>query len=137
VGHKIMFPLIPTIYVALMTVLKPFLGIWVANAATLVLIFFIPGVFGFVVWEFKENWKLYRANRKRNLSPVMIGHHGETMLRFMKPGFHSGTLPKLYAKFRRAERHHDGRKIHKQHEALHHVTESIKRFAERDLLFLL
>ena len=26
-----------------------------------------PGVFGFLVWELKENWRLYRANRPRNI----------------------------------------------------------------------
>ena len=33
-----------------------------------------------------------------------IGHHGETMVQFLRPGFRSGTLPKLYAKLRRASR---------------------------------
>ena len=34
----------------------------------------------------------------------IIGHHGETMARLLRPGFHSGTLPKRFAKLRRAER---------------------------------
>jgi hypothetical protein len=97
----------------------------------------LPGIAGFAVWEFKENWKLYRSNRPLVLKPVMIGHHGETMQRFMKPGFHSGTLPKLYAKLRKAERRDDGRALFKQHEALHHVKESIRHFAEREMLLLL
>src|SRR5581483_8023345 len=125
VGAKLIIPMIPTWTVALTALLKPSLGVWLAGAISWTLIILIPGVFGFAAWELKENWKLYRATRKRHLSPVMIGHHGETMLRFMKPGFHSGTLPKLYARLRRAERHGDGRKAHKQHEALHHVAESI------------
>ena len=40
--------------------------------------FLIPGIFGFLVWELKENWRLYGANRPRQLKPVPIGHHGET-----------------------------------------------------------
>src|SRR5262249_13592112 len=63
----------------------------------------IPGAAGFLVWEFKENWSLYRANRRRTLGPVVIGHHGETMPLLLRPGFHSGTLRKCYARIRRAD----------------------------------
>jgi hypothetical protein len=98
----------------------------------------LPGAAGFLVWELKENWRLYRANRPANLEPVPIGHHGETMLRLLKPGFHSGTLPKLYAKLRRAERRAfrsgNWRSAHKLRENLHHVEDSIRRFTERELL---
>ena len=55
---------------------------WVqARATTLVwsTIWLIPGVFGFLVWELKGNWRLYAANRPRTLVPVPIGHHGETV----------------------------------------------------------
>ena len=38
-----------------------------------------PGVFGFLVWELKENWRLYEANRSETLRPVIVGDHGETM----------------------------------------------------------
>ncbi len=115
----------------------PYVGFTLGQVSANVLFALIPGICGFAVWEFKENWKLYRATRRRFLRPVMIGHHGETMLRLMKPGFHSGTLPKLFAKLRQAERHGDGRKIHRCHESLHHVADSIRHFAEREMLFLL
>ena len=62
----------------------------------------IPGIFGFLVWELKENWKMYAANQSPTLEAEMVGSHGETVLRLLRPGFHSGTLPKLYAKLRRA-----------------------------------
>ena len=65
----------------------------------------IPGIFGFLVWELTANWRLYAANRPQRLRPVKIGSHGETMIRLLRPGFHSGTVPKRYAKLRRAERH--------------------------------
>ena len=56
----------------------------------------------------------------------------------MKPGFHSGTLPKLYAKLRRAERtaHRDGswRPVRRHLAALHEVEQSIRHFVERELL---
>ena len=64
----------------------------------------MPGIFGFLVWEFRENWRLYAANRPKGLRPVPLGPHGETMPRLLRPGFHSGTLPKRFAKLRRAER---------------------------------
>src|SRR5262249_58981978 len=64
----------------------------------------LPGLGGFLVWELKENWRLYAANRPPTLRPVMVGSHGETLARLLRPGFHSGTLPKLHAKLRKAER---------------------------------
>ncbi|CAN5851049.1 hypothetical protein BH23PLA1_BH23PLA1_19660 [soil metagenome] len=101
----------------------------------------LPGIFGFLVWELKENWRLYRANRPRDLRPVLIGHHGETMLRLLRPGLHSGTLPKLFARLRRAERralrHGQRRAVRKLKVALHHVEASVSHFAERELLALL
>jgi hypothetical protein len=97
----------------------------------------IPGIFGFMVWELKENWKLYAANRAFNLKPAPIGSHGETMLRLLRPGFHSGTIPKLYKKLRRAERYGQQITARKILAALHHVEESVSRFIERELLALL
>src|SRR5207244_6199343 len=93
-------------------------------------ILFLPGICGFIVWELKENWKLYRANRARNLKPVMIGSHGETMIRLLRPGFHSGTVPKIYRKLRKAERRQDKRGVRKQMAALHHVGEGVAHFVE-------
>ena len=102
---------------------------------------FLPGLAGFIVWELKENWRLFEANRPRNLRPVMIGHHGETMRRLLLPGFHSGTIPKLFAKLRRAERqayrtgeHEQARKAR---EAIHHVEDPIRHFVERGFAAIL
>lgn len=95
----------------------------------------IPGIFGFLVWELKENWKLYGASRSATLEPVIVGHHGETMLRLMRPGFHSGTLPKLYGKLRRAEavQEHSPKGL-KLHHELQHVAEEVDRLIERDFI---
>ena len=60
VSHKFLVPLSPVVYRAIL----PFLGHDPAIALTGVIIFLTPGIFGFLVWEFKENWKLYAANRK-------------------------------------------------------------------------
>src|SRR5262249_26335691 len=65
-------------------------------------VFILPGFAGFLVWKFKENWALYRSTRPATLREVSIGHHGETMIGFLKPGFHSGTIPKRFTKLRRA-----------------------------------
>jgi hypothetical protein len=64
-------------------------------------------VFGFLAWELKENWRLYAANRSRTLRPVQVGRHGESMRRLLLPGFHSGTIPKLFGKLRRQMRGRD------------------------------
>jgi hypothetical protein len=115
-----------------------FLGSVPAYAIAFVTLHAIPGAAGFLVWELKENWKLYRANRARALGPVVIGSHGETMTRLLRPGFHSGTLPKLYARIRRAlrkaQRSGDWERPQRLEATLHHVEQSIAHFAERELL---
>jgi len=68
------------------------------------LVFCLPDAFGYLFWELKENWGLYRANRSPVVRPVALGSHGETMLTLLEPGFHSGTVPRLFARWRRAER---------------------------------
>jgi hypothetical protein len=50
----------------------------------------------------------------------------------MKPGFHSGTLPKLYQKLRRAARRSDGSlEVHSA--ALREVEEAVRHFGSREL----
>ena len=110
------------------------------TVATLI-IWCIPGIFGFLVWELKENWRLYAANRpKRLCSRSSIGQHGETMARLLKPGFHSGTLPKRFAKLRRAERRAlaagKATAVRKHREALRHVELAVRRYIERELVEL-
>lgn len=107
----------------------------------------IPGVFGFLAWELKENWKLYAANRPKTLRPVQVGSHGETLLRLLSPGFHSGTIPKLFARRRRAARREWTARTLRSvlqvdnlgwyTEQLNHQAESLRHFLERELLGLL
>lgn len=137
VSHKLLVFTIP--YLA--SLLTPFLGrAWGGTIATLI-ITGIPGVFGFLAWEFKENWKLYAANRPRKIRPAPVGSHGETLPRLLRPGFHSGTIPKIFAKRRRnarkARQSPELDRRAKFDEQLHHVAESIRHFVERDLLGLL
>jgi hypothetical protein len=137
VSHKILLPLtVPFIHF-----LRGPLGpVWADTIAPTVVLL-LPGVFGFLVWELKENWRLYAANRPRLVGPVTIGHHGEAMLQFMRVGFRSGTLPKLFAKLRRANRkaYWTGKwkTVSKQLAGLHHAEEELRRFVDRDLLLLL
>ena len=104
-------------------------------------VFLIPGIFGFMAWELKSNWQLYKANRNEALQPVLVGSHGETFIRLMKPGFHSGTLPKLFTKLRRVDRRRSGTEhslARSRHlNRLHHVHIDVEHFVERELLQLL
>ncbi|HEY2252745.1 MAG TPA: hypothetical protein VGH74_16840, partial [Planctomycetaceae bacterium] len=106
----------------------------------------VPGIFGFLAWELKENWKLYAANRSSILRSVRIGSHGETLRRLLVAGFHSGTIPKLFAKRRRAARQSaDAPDVDRPNvdlqvrfaERLNHVAESLRHFVERELIALL
>jgi hypothetical protein len=103
-------------------------------------IFHLPDVFGFLFWEMKESWSLYRANRPATLRPVALGSHGETLRRLLRPGFHSGTIPKLYAKLRKAERRAritgNWRRSRACRRALHEVQEAVRQFVIRELMYL-
>ena len=101
VAAKIMLPFALTLTRIISAVLTPFLGSLLGNSFAAVTVFFLPGVFGFLVWELRSNWRLYEANRPEAIGPVAVGSHGETVVRFLRPGFHSGTLPKLFARLRR------------------------------------
>ncbi|MFO0871258.1 MAG: hypothetical protein U0935_20225 [Pirellulales bacterium] len=137
VSHKLILPTGP-LFVKHMT---PYLGQVQANTLVWTTIWLIPGVFGFLVWELKENWRLYAANRSRVLRPTVIGRHGETMVRLLRPGFHSGTLSKAFAALRRAARKEDGtlhpHRVTVKRVAVEQVEDAVRRFVERELLFLL
>lgn len=137
VGHKLMLPMIPDVFRALVAVAKPLIGEWPARGFAGVTLFFVPGIFGFIAWELRANWRLYRANRPTTLRPVLVGSHGETVPRLLRPGFHSGTLPKLFRKLRRAARHEQIINVHKHEEALHHVEGAIRHFIDREFMNLL
>jgi hypothetical protein len=119
-----------------------FLGVWIADGIGSLVFLLLPGLAGFLVWELKENWRLYAANRPKGLRPVMVGSHGETLVRLLRPGLHSGTLPKLHAKLRRAERRaprnaRAAEAVRAQRAALHHLAINVRHFFEREFLALL
>lgn len=139
ISHKLLLPLAP----AMIDLLAGFDSMSREGATAIVtpVIFLFPGVIGFAAWELKSNWRLYRANRSRNLRPLVVGSHGESFTRLLKPGFHSGTLPRLFRKLRRIDR----RRRAAEHSVrrsralarVHHVHEAVERFVERELLTLL
>ena len=141
VAHKMFLPMIAVVGEFMLHLFTPYLGKWMAGLLTGFNIFFLPGIFGFLVWELKENWRLYQANRQNSLEPVPVGSHGETVARLLRPGFHSGTLPKLFRRLRRLE-HQDAsfRRFSSRRaggDQLEHVGKAIRSFAERELISLL
>jgi len=140
VSHKLILPLgLPG--GPLSNLLSPIAGTWSDwIAGTTILL--IPGIFGFIVWELKSNWFLYEANRGENLKPVLIGSRGETFIRLMKPGFHSGTLPRIFYRLRRVDRKRVSADEHsiarsRYLDQLNNVHTDIARFVNREFLALL
>jgi len=101
----------------------------------------LPDACTFLFWEMRENWHLYRANRPDALRPVSVGDHGETIRGLLRWGFHSGTVPKLYAKLREAEREAARtdvwRDARTHRAALRAVEEAVCRFVTRDFIEVL
>jgi hypothetical protein len=137
VAAKIMIPFIPALLSGIAAILEPVTGSRFADGFAAFTVLVLPGLAGFLVWELQANWQLYRATRPKTLRPIAIGHHGETVSRYLRPGFHSGTIPKLFTKLRRAAWQHDTRGAAKAKESLHHVEEPILLFAERHLASML
>jgi hypothetical protein len=137
VSHKIILPMQP----ALASPLVALFGTVWANTIAGITVFLLPGLVGFLIWELRGNWHLYAVNRRRDLRPVIVGSHGETLIRLTKLGIHSGTLPRLYRKLRRAARRADPsrrvRDLMGYYEKLHHVDLYVRRFFERELLAFL
>jgi hypothetical protein len=127
VSHKVIWPMVPGI--------SEWLG--VSELKVGMVVNGIPGIFGFIAWELKENWRLYRANCPPVLKPVMIGSHGESMRGLLRPGFHSGTVPKLYRKARRAQLAGNRARAAAMHHELEHTAEGVHRFVEREMVPLL
>jgi len=117
VGHKLLLPFLPAITAAFIDISASVLPKVIAYPLVTLTIILLPGLFGFLVWELKENWKLYQANHRPALrvdegaesgsegrtwiEPAVVGAHGETMRGLMSRGFHSGTLPKGFDRLRK------------------------------------
>jgi hypothetical protein len=126
------------------------LGSVIGGAVAGTTAFFLPSIAGFLVWELKENWKLYQGSRPKMLRPTAIGHHGETVSALLVAGFHAGTVPKLFVRWRRAAQREDeaqlagaapgpvaGSKEVEFREGVHEVEEAVSHFVDRELAALL
>ncbi len=102
--------------------------------------YLLPDAVTFLFWEMRENWRLYRANRPVALRRAAVGPHGQTVGGLLRLGFHSGTVPRLYARLRSAERlaarTDEWRVARTYRHALREVEESVSRFVTRELVAL-
>ncbi|MGE0404395.1 MAG: hypothetical protein AB7T06_47235, partial [Kofleriaceae bacterium] len=137
VAAKLIIPFIPSMLEGITNVATVLMGAQLAKGFAVFTILVLPGLAGFLVWELKENWRLYRRTRSKTLRPLAIGHHGESMVRLLRPGFHSGTIPKLFTKLRRAAWRNDAAAAARASEGLHHVEESVVTFVDRQLVSML
>ncbi|MGO9464302.1 MAG: hypothetical protein ACLQVF_09120 [Isosphaeraceae bacterium] len=137
VAAKLMLPFALTLTGVVAAPLTPFLGVVIAKSIAAATVFFFPGFFGFLVWELRANWRLYEANRPESLGALAVGSHGETVVRFLRPGFHSGTVPKRFARWRRTRQAGREQAALKQREALHHVQEAVRTLVKREFAALL
>lgn len=114
---------------------------WLAKGLAATLVWFSPDIFGFLFWETSENWSMYRSNRRRGLRAVPVGPHSETVKTLLLPGFHSGTVPRLFARLRVAEQHacwtRNWAAARACRAELEEVSRSLKRFVSRELLRVL
>jgi hypothetical protein len=142
VAAKLLLPLAPTLSGVVVGAVAPFVGKYLAWGVSGLTLFFLPGIAGFLAWELKENWKLYEANRPPFLRPRVIGSHGEDMVHLLRPGVHSGTIPKLFRRLRHVAMRpsSDVRRRREQRRLtpkLRHVEEALAHFVEHHMLSLL
>ncbi len=71
IGHKLMLPFFPLITSFLLTITATVLPKWVAYPVVTITVLLLPGLAGFLVWELKENWKLYAANHRHLPHPTV------------------------------------------------------------------
>jgi hypothetical protein len=150
IAHKLMLPFLPALTGLLVALTEPFLPKLIAYPFVTVTILLLPGLAGFLVWELKENRRIYAANhagaspvghdparieavRRSDLAstpiePAIIGSHGETMRGMLRRGFHSGTLPKAFDRLRRVLRD----EIRDEVPYPHRLREAQRRLAEVD-----
>jgi hypothetical protein len=138
---KFMVPIVGRLTEGIVHPLVPLLGPILPWMIAVPTVWLLPDLFGFLFWETKENWRLYRANRERLLRPVSVGPHGETVRQLLQPGFHSGTVPKLYARLRESEREAirtgSWRAARTWRRSLAEVEQTIRRLVEREVVTIL
>ena len=125
----------------LVALLAPYLGEAVSFVVVMGTLWLLPDALTYLVWEMRENWRLFRANRPAALKPAAVGPHGEAVKGLLHRGFHSGTLPRLYARLRAAERQaartDNWRDARTHRQALGVLEEAVRRFVTRELVAVL
>ena len=158
IGHKLLLPFLPAITAAFIEITDSVLPKVIAYPFVTLTIVLLPGLFGFLVWELKENWKLYEANHRErrrildgelppvaalSVEPASLGTHGESMRGLMCRGFHSGTLPKGFDRLRKVIRQQlrddQGypRRLRRCQRQLEEVEQAIGVFVDREFSFAL
>ena len=143
VADKLMLPFFPALTAALLALLDPVLPRFISVPLATVTVLLSPGLFGFLAWELNENWKLYRANHPDHAQPAHFGPHGETLYTLLRPGFHSGALPKAFAELRTViglENEHQRsypQRLRQAEARLSEILESLRAFVTRELGFAL
>jgi hypothetical protein len=139
--YPFVLPQMPGLFKSLEPSVGPGLAYVIASLIAFPTVWLLPDLFGFLFWETKENWYMYRANRDKLLRPVNVGPHGETVRQLLQPGFHSGTVPKLFARLREAEREAirtgSWRTARTWRRSLAGVEQTIRRLVEREVIKLL
>jgi hypothetical protein len=138
---KLMLPLVPVIQSSMQQPLSRVLPDWLAYLVVWFHIWWLPDVWAFLTWEIKENWRLYRSNRSKVITPASVGTHGESVRGLLQPGFHSGTVPALFSRLRQAEREaavtRNWQKARTYRLEVEEVEEALHRFLARCLVALL
>ncbi len=156
IGHKLLLPFLPAITAAFVEITRSILPKVIAYPLVTLTIVLLPGLFGFLVWELKENWKLYEANHRERLhkldvdqpretpiEPAKVGAHGESMRGLMCRGFHSGTLPKGFDRLRKVIRQQwrddtsYPKRLRRCQRQLEEVEHAIGVFVDREFSFAL
>jgi hypothetical protein len=143
VADKLMLPFFPALTSALLVLLDPILPRFMSLPLATVTVLLSPGLFGFLAWELKENWRLYRANHPDRVQPAHFGPNGETLYTLLRPGFYSGALPDAFAELRQViGRENEQEQPHpeslRQAEArLSEILEALRAWVDRELGFAL
>ncbi|MGB5833584.1 MAG: sulfite exporter TauE/SafE family protein [Thiohalocapsa sp.] len=159
IGHKLLLPFLPAITATFIEVSVSVLPKVIAYPLVTLTIVLLPGLFGFLVWELKENRKLYQANHRDGMlgadgdevesghgaavEPAVLGAHGETMIGLMSRGFHSGTLPKGFDRLRKivTDEVRDEipypKRLRRVQRQLEEVQQAVSVFFEREFAFAL
>ncbi len=125
VSHKILAPM--WIAMDLHGLLAQHMNAAMADVMTFLIVTLTPGIFGYLIWELKENWRLFAANRSKTLDPAARrvawrdrcrGCSGRGSTPARSPSVSpSSAAPSE----KRLEADGDPQAVRKHREALHHV----------------